>query len=107
MLEEAEEALEGLAGLLGEKRWFGRFENAENGRGDGGGGEDENDSRLDGDDETVPGILDASVFAYTHIILDICAREPGESPAKRLADVLEGHANVVAHRRRVLDLFYS
>lgn len=48
-----------------------------------------------------PGLFDASVFAYTHLILD----ESMGWKQNRLAQLLREHSNLVQHRERVLRFF--
>ncbi|KAE8147715.1 hypothetical protein BDV25DRAFT_159753 [Aspergillus avenaceus] len=72
---EAGDAFEALSTLLGDdKYFFGRSK---------------------------PGLFDASVFAYTHLILD----EGMGWKQNRLADYLRKHKNLVQHRERLLKYF--
>lgn len=48
-----------------------------------------------------PGLFDASVFAYTHLILD----EGMEWKQNRLAQLLKRYKNLVQHRERMLEYF--
>lgn len=48
-----------------------------------------------------PGLFDASVFAYTHLILD----ESMGWKQNRLAQLLSAHSNLVQHRERLLRFF--
>lgn len=48
-----------------------------------------------------PGLFDASVFAYTHLILD---KGMGWK-RNRLAQLLQEHTNLVQHRERLLQFF--
>jgi metaxin len=48
-----------------------------------------------------PGLFDASVFAYTHLILD----EGMGWKRNRLAQLLREHTNLVQHRERLLRFF--
>lgn len=48
-----------------------------------------------------PGLFDASVFAYTHLILD----EDMGWKHNRLAQLLRQHTNLVQHRERLLRFF--
>lgn len=48
-----------------------------------------------------PGLFDASVFAYTHLILD----ESMGWKQNRLAQLLREHSNLVQHRERLLRFF--
>ena len=48
-----------------------------------------------------PGLFDASVFAYTHLILD----EEMRWKQDRLTQLLKKHKNLVQHRERLLKYF--
>ncbi|RAL07168.1 putative mitochondrial outer membrane protein (Sam35) [Aspergillus homomorphus CBS 101889] len=52
-------------------------------------------------DRPNPGLFDASVFAYTHLILD----EKMGWKRDRLAQLLRRHENLVQHRERLLNFF--
>ena len=59
-------------------------------------------SELLGDDEYFfggkkPGLFDASVFAYTNLLLD----EGLDWRDTRMADGLRGYRNLVAHQKRI------
>lgn len=90
--EEAEEALGALSTLLGERTWFAN-------------GKDEG--------KDAPGEMDASVFAYVHVILWLFAEnredlhEARGKVAARLMSTIRRYENLVTHRRRVLDICYS
>ncbi|KAB8073145.1 hypothetical protein BDV29DRAFT_140554 [Aspergillus leporis] len=72
---EADDAFEALSTLLGSnEHFFGR---------------------------STPGLFDASVFAYTHLILD----EGMGWKWNRLAELLQKHTNLVQHRERLLKFF--
>ncbi len=50
-----------------------------------------------------PSLFDAAIFSYTHLLLD-----PSMGWVDRtLADMVGQFANLVAHRRRILDIFWS
>jgi len=102
LLEAADEAFGALGVLLGASEWFGdvrgQFEEEED-RGEGRGG---------------PNMLDAAVFAYTHVILrffddegEVFGGEAGQTPARRLARSVRERGNLVGHRTRVLARYYS
>jgi metaxin len=77
LVREAQEAFEALSTLLGEERWFFGGRN--------------------------PGLFDASVFAYTHLVLDQrlgWAHNPLREP-------LERYPNLVQHRERIKDEYFS
>ncbi|KAF7846233.1 hypothetical protein BT93_L4793 [Corymbia citriodora subsp. variegata] len=76
-ISQARDALAALSTLLGEDEWF--F------------GEKE------------PGLFDASVFAYTHLLLD---EELGWKENK-LEESLREHGNLVAHRERIREAYYQ
>lgn len=64
-------------------------------------------SELLGDDEYFfseeqPGLFDASVFAYTHLLLD----EEIEWQEKRMVQQLQEHANLIRHRGRIFKDYY-
>jgi metaxin len=75
LYEEAKRALEALSILLGSNEWF--FE------------------------EASPGLFDASVFAYTHLLLDI---EMGWREDRLTKSVLRWK-NLVRHRERILSRY--
>lgn len=52
-------------------------------------------------DRPKPGLFDASVFAYTHLILD----ESMGWKQNRLTQLLREHSNLVQHRERLLRFF--
>jgi metaxin len=65
-------------------------------------------STLLGDDENFfgtaqPNLFDASVFAYTHLLLD---NNLGWQN-KRIPDSLRRNANLVQHRQRIVDKYFS
>ena len=73
---ESDKAFEALSELLGEDEYF--FSTAE------------------------PGLFDASVFAYTNILLD----EGPEWQDRRMREGLRKCQNLVAHRRRILKTYF-
>ena len=76
VLREAKTSLEALSDLLDDDEWFfGR---------------------------QGPGLFDASVFAYTHLILDVKMRWSDN----RLAEILMEFGNLVQHRYRILELYF-
>lgn len=76
LFREANNAFEALSGLLGENDYF--FS------------------------QDKPGLFDASVFAYTHLLLD---EHLGWSN-RRLRDGLAEHTNLVDHRERLLGTYF-
>jgi metaxin len=76
-LRDAEEAIEAFSALLGDNSWFFRSD--------------------------MPGMFDASIFAYTHLILD----ESLGWQHNPLADMVNRHENLVLHRNRILDRYFE
>lgn len=95
IMRDAEEAFGALSTLLGDATWF--FS----------GSPHQQSQRSKGEDG--PSLFDASVFAYTHLILeDNTRRGDGvmrwtENP---LRSILEQYENLVRHRERVFDMYY-
>lgn len=75
-MREAKNAFSALSELLGEDAWF--FSQSQ------------------------PSMLDASIFAYTHLILD----EELPWGSNGLATQIAQHQNLVNHRNRVLDQYF-
>lgn len=76
LIRDAEDAFEALSTLLGADEWF--F------------------------GKQKPSLFDASVFAYTQLILDESLGWQ-ENP---LGDVLEKHGNLVRHREKIVQMYY-
>lgn len=76
LIRDAEDAFEALSTLLGSNKWF--F------------GKDK------------PGLFDASVFAYTLLLLD----EKLGWEENSLGEVLGRHENLVRHREKIVELYY-
>lgn len=76
LLKDAEEALVSLSTLLGEEQWFFAQE--------------------------TPGLFDASVFAYAHLLLD----ENMGWRCNDMGDALHRHANLARHRDRILSGYF-
>lgn len=76
LLNDAEEAFQALADLLGRDQWF--FGQKE------------------------PGLFDASVFAYTCLILD----EALGWKHNPLEEILSKHESLVNHQKRVLEMYF-
>ena len=51
----------------------------------------------------MPGLFDASVFAYTHLLLD----ENLDWKDKRLTESLEQYGNLVEHQRRIVEGWFG
>ena len=77
LIRDGAEALSALSTLLGSSRWFLAAEER-------------------------PGLFDASVFAYTHLLLD---DEMGWR-SNELGDVLRSLPNLVEHRDRILGMYF-
>lgn len=77
LLKEAEEAFGALSQLLGEKEWFFGAEK--------------------------PGLFDASVFAYLHLMMDEGLRW-GHNP---LAEGLRRFENLAGHRERIVERYHG
>ena len=75
-MHEAEEGIDALATLLGQDEWFFASQR--------------------------PTIFDASVFAYTHLILD----ESIDWRDNKLGDQLRHRDNLVQHRNRILEMYF-
>lgn len=76
MIRVAEEAIAALSTLLGSGKWF--F------------GED------------VPGLFDASVFAYTHLLLD----DRLGFTENQMGKMVKRHENLVQHQNRIVEMYY-
>ena len=50
----------------------------------------------------IPGLFDASVFAYTHILLD----ENLDWEDTRLTESLKQYGNLVEHQRRIMERWF-
>lgn len=110
LFREAEEAVGALGVVLGGCEWFGdvlRSSDTDADKG-GQGGEGKEEEY----DRTGPGMLDAAVFSYTHVILELFSEiaegleEEAWSPARRLVRAIEGERSLVRHRERVLEVYY-
>jgi metaxin len=76
MMREASDAFTALSGLLGSHEWF--F------------GQDK------------PGLFDASLFAYTYLILD----EGIKWDSNKLAEALGKHDTLIQHSLRIREVYY-
>lgn len=75
-MRDAEEAISALSELLGDDEWFFALAN--------------------------PGMLDASVFAYTHLLLDM-----GLGWAEnRLGQSLMRYGNLARHQQRIAEVYF-
>lgn len=75
-MREAEEAFVALSQLLGEGEWF--FQ------------------------QNRPGLFDAGIFAYTHLMLD----EKLGLGENRFKAMLTRYGNLVAHRERIREVYF-
>lgn len=78
---EAEEALRALECALGGDRWFFGAQR--------------------------PGLFDASVFAYTHLLLAPDLGGSGGWAKSRLGDAVRARQRLVRHQERVVEAFFS
>lgn len=76
ILRATEDALAALSTLLSEDEWFFGQEK--------------------------PGLFDASVFAYTHLLLD----KTMSWEENRLGQVVKGCQNLGRHRNRIMEMYY-
>lgn len=94
IMRDADEAFAALSVLLGDEDWF--FHQPADGQ---------NRPASDGK----PGLFDASMFAYTYLILD-SSRAGGEPlmswMENPLKESLQKYENLVRHRDRILELYY-
>lgn len=76
ILESADDALSSLSTLLDENEWFFGQEK--------------------------PDLFDASVFAYTHLLLDKSMKWEDNGLGERL----KKYENLVTHQRRIAEMYY-
>ncbi|KAF1982445.1 hypothetical protein K402DRAFT_466745 [Aulographum hederae CBS 113979] len=81
LYQQADEAFQALDTLLGEDEWF--F------------------------GEKKPGLLDAAVFSYTHLLLDERLGGGEGWVDGRLAEIVKACENLVGHRGRILERYYA
>lgn len=80
IFEDARDAIDALEVFLGEREWFSEG----------------------------PGELDAAVFAYMHVILEVFVGEEEGSPGGRLVELVrERGRGLVRHRDRMVGLFFD
>jgi len=108
LLQQADEAFEALSVLLGREDYFGDVDDGAD-EGDAAGADDEvvREGKKEG-----PNMLDATVFAYTHVILllfEDVERDLLEegTPAQRLAGSVRQRENLVRHKARIFERYYS
>ncbi|KAI9723854.1 MAG: hypothetical protein M1828_004104 [Chrysothrix sp. TS-e1954] len=92
LLAGAREAFAALARNLGEAEWFASANVADSVR------------RVQSSHGSEAGFLDASVFAYTHVIITLFSGSVGKI-ASQLYGILLEHKNLLNHRKRLLTLF--
>ncbi len=79
---DARRALSALSTLLGDAPWFGRGRDGH---------------------QAVPGLFDASLFAYTHLVLD----DRLGWQDQRLAALVREFPNLVGHQSRLYDSYFG
>lgn len=79
LYSDAEEAIAALESVLGSNKWF--F------------------------DAKRPGLFDASVFAYTHLLMDESLGNGWDDT--RLRDIVLRQKGLVAHRNRILTTYFK
>lgn len=87
LYKDAEEAFESLDDLLEGHQWYSQT----------------NGSAIE---EQKPGMLDASVFAYTHVILTLFASLSTNAPGARLRSSLTKCGNLLDHHNRIAREYY-
>jgi len=87
LYKDAEDAFEALSNLLGEKDWYSQTENSTK-------------------EEQQPGLLDASVFAYTHVVLRLFASLSVGSPGERLRTSITRCSNILEHHDRIARQYF-
>ena len=63
---------------------------------------------MQGTRQSGPSLFDASVFAYTHLILDSVhdGEEVMQWQVNSLKSILCRYENLVNHRKRILEMYY-
>lgn len=85
LFKDADDAFDALSTLLGAQDWFTCTLRNESGR---------------------PGLLDASVFAYTHVILTLFSSLGKCSPGERLRASITTRSNLLDHHGRIAKKYY-
>ena len=111
LIKDAEEAFSALSIFLGDREWFESIPTEVEGDRTADEAEPHDDSpeqyfRTHVSGETRPGMLDAAVFAYTHVMLTIFSRQEEGSPARRLVSALRGRHNLCRHRNVILKKYF-
>jgi len=76
LFDDAQSAFQALSALLGQQQWF-----------------------FDG---SKPGLFDAAVFSYTHLLLDMSFHRQ----ESQLKSIVSDYDNLIAHRDRILGQYY-
>jgi metaxin len=85
LCKDADDAFEALSTLLGDHEWF---------------------TSGSGDHTSQPGILDASVYAYTHVILTLFSSLSEDSPGEKLRASIIKRSNLLDHHGRIAKRYY-
>lgn len=94
---DADEAFDALSTLLEGRDWFASTSVLS---------EDAKVSHADAAKSEQPGIFDASVFAYTHVILTLFAGLSDGSPGARLRQSITRRSNLLDHHTRIAKRYY-
>ena len=100
LYRDADDAFEALDTLLGDHKWFASV--GDNPKQE----SDQDETSTSKDQREVPGMLDASVFAYTHVILTLFAFSSDASPAGRLRTSITGRSSLLDHHTRIARQYY-
>lgn len=95
IMHDAEEAFEALSILLAGGQWF--FSDSVE------------DAKRHGTVQSGPSLFDASVFAYTHLILDSVHQDEEEVmqwQTNSLKSIVSRYENLVKHRKMILEMYY-
>lgn len=112
LLREADDAFEALEVLLGNEEFFGDVKEPKRKNDSGGGGRGEPSGQdTEGRGVGNANILDAAVFAYTHVILSLfdgphMDLQAETTPARRLARSVRDREALVRHRELILTRYY-
>ena len=95
LYKDADDAFEALDTLLGDHKWFASVKDNQQQE------SNQDDAYISKNQQEVPGMLDASVFAYTHVILTLFAFSNDANPAGRLRTSITGRGSLLDHHTRV------
>jgi len=98
--QDADDAFEALDTLLGAHKWFASIQDEPQQEAH------QDDCSTSKDQQETPGMLDASVFAYTHVILTLFAFSSDASPAGRLRTSITGRSSLLDHHTRLARQYY-